>query len=253
MGSESLLGRRFLTLNSIIRVRQVERTRTEAHGSEEYDRHTPENVLAMREAFAAGWPGGRMTWAWSWLALHDQRPQYRAVRALMPEFNQRYGDDVTLNPSGFFPNRYNSRAQVSRDLHDGLARVSEMMGGSFRPKSVVSGFMAAENLRYLAENEGIHVCQGNIFSQFAIDDQDGDGSVAYPYYPSTEHFCKPAQGPADFIDCVNLDGWTVDFVAARGVQGWLQQSPGRGSDRDAGRPRLGDGPSPDAGHDGRAL
>jgi hypothetical protein len=42
-----------------------------------------------------------------------------------------------------------------------------------------------------------------------------DGSPSYPFYPSTEHFCKPAHGPRDFIDCVNLDGWTLDFICVR--------------------------------------
>jgi len=31
------------------------------------------------------------------------------------------------------------------------------------------------NLRYLAEEEGIHVCQGTIWSQYGID--NGDGSL----------------------------------------------------------------------------
>ena len=79
----------------------------------------------------------------------------------------------------------------------------------------MAGFLSAKNQEYLATKEGIHVCQGNIWSQYAIDNQDGDGSVCYPYYPSKEHFCKPAQGKEDFIDCVNLDGWTMDFLAAR--------------------------------------
>ena len=56
--------------------------------------------------------------------------------------------------------------------------------------------------------------QGIIFSQYAIDNQDGDGSMCYPYYPSKEHFCKPAQNESDFIDVVVLDGWTVDFINA---------------------------------------
>jgi len=79
----------------------------------------------------------------------------------------------------------------------------------------VAGFLSAANQKYLAEQENIHVCQGNIWSQFGIDNGDGDGSISYPYYPSTEHFCKPAQGRKDFLDCVNLDGWTVDFISAR--------------------------------------
>ena len=79
----------------------------------------------------------------------------------------------------------------------------------------MAGFLSADNQKYLAEEEDIHVCQGTIWSQYAIDNQDGDGSISYPYYPSTEHFCKPAQGKADFIDCVTLDGWSMDYLAAR--------------------------------------
>jgi hypothetical protein len=93
--------------------------------------------------------------------------------------------------------------------------VSEMVGNGYRPASVIAGFLAAENLRFLAEKEGIHVCQGNIWSQHAIDNGDGDGSISYPYYPSREHFLKAAQGKDDLIDCVNLDGWTCDFITAR--------------------------------------
>jgi hypothetical protein len=63
--------------------------------------------------------------------------------------------------------------------------------------------------------EGVHVAQANIWSQYAVDNGDGDGSISYPYYPSRQHLCKPAQSPGDFIDCVNLDGWTMDFLAAR--------------------------------------
>jgi len=213
--AKPLDGRRILTFNSVIRVNQIEVTRTRNEGFDEADRHTPENVRALRDAFAAGWPGAPMTWALSWRALFDERENYRRIRALMPEFRDRFGDDVTFIPGAYFANAYNTRDQVDRDLHDGLARVSEIMGGGFRPKSVIAGFLAAANQKYLAEKEGIRVCQGNIWSQYAVDNQDGEGSICYPYYPSTEHFCKPAQSAGDFIDCVNLDGWTCDFLAAR--------------------------------------
>jgi len=213
--AKPLDGRRILTFNSVIRVNQIEVTRTRNEGFDEADRHTPENVRALRDAFAAGWPGAPMTWALSWRALFDERENYRRIRALMPEFRDRFGDDVTFIPGAYFANAYNTRDQVDRDLHDGLARVSEIMGGGFRPKSVIAGFLAAANQKYLAEKEGIRVCQGNIWSQYAVDNQDGEGSISYPYYPSTEHFCKPAQSAGDFIDCVNLDGWTCDFLAAR--------------------------------------
>jgi Domain of Unknown Function with PDB structure (DUF3863)/Domain of Unknown Function with PDB structure (DUF3864) len=208
-------GRRILTFNSVIRVNQIEVTRTQNEGFDEADRHTPANVRALRDALAAGWPGAPMTWAFSWRALFDERENYRCIRALMPEFHTRFGDDVTFIPGAYFANAYNTRDQVDRDLHEGLARVSEIMGGGFRPKSVIAGFLAAANQQYLAEKEGIRVCQGNIWSQYAVDNQDGEGSICYPYYPSTEHFCKPAQSAGDFIDCVNLDGWTCDFLAAR--------------------------------------
>ena len=130
-------------------------------------------------------------------------------------YHKKFGDEITFIPGAYFANMYNTREQVNRDLHDGLKRVSEIVGDGYRPKSVVAGFLSADNLRYLAEKEGIHVCQGNIWSQYAVDNGDGEGSICYPYYPSREHFCKPARGKDDFIDCVNLDGWTVDFLCAR--------------------------------------
>ncbi|MDR1898291.1 MAG: DUF3863 domain-containing protein, partial [Prevotellaceae bacterium] len=156
-----------------------------------------------------------MTWAFSWLALHDTTANYRKIRELVASYHYKYGDDVTFIPGSYFANAYSTREQVNKDIHEALAKVSEFVGNGFRPKSLLAGFLAADNLQYLAEKEDIHVCQGTIWSQFSIDNQDGDGSIVYPYYPSKEHFCKPAQGKADFIDCVNLDGWTVDFLAAR--------------------------------------
>jgi hypothetical protein len=95
---------------------------------------------------------------------------------------------------------YNSRDQVNRDLHDALSMVSDMVGGGYRPRSVVAGYLAAENLRFLAEREGMHVAQAKIWSQHAIDNGDGDGSLSYPYYPSRQHFCKPAQGQGRTTD-----------------------------------------------------
>ena len=129
------------------------------------------------------------------------------------------------------------------------------MGAGYRPQSVIAGFLAAENLRYLAEAEGIHVCQGNIWSQFAVDNQDGDGSICYPYYPSIEHFCKPAQSPADLIDCVNLDGWTMDFLAARraGFDGGFNSRMGVGPIETLGCFPAGDRAGADARHHRRPF
>lgn len=213
--ASNLLGNRFLTFNTVIRVNQIEVTRTRNEGVDEGKLHTPEAARKFREAFARGWPGGKMTWAFSWLALDDTRPNYRAIRELVAGYYHQYGDEITFIPGGYFANMYNSRQQVNEDLHDALVKVGKIVGGGYRPRSIVAGFLAADNLRFLAEHEGIHVCQGNIWSQYAVDNGDGDGAIVYPYYPSREHFCKPAQGKHDFIDCVNLDGWTCDFLAAR--------------------------------------
>ena len=162
-----------------------------------------------------GFPGARITWAFSWLALHDTTADYNEIRELVVGYHYKYGDEITFIPGAYFANAYNTTEQVNKDLHEGLAKVSEITGNGYRPLSVVAGFLSSANMEYLAQDENIHVCQGNVWSQYAVDNQDGEGSVCYPYYPSKEHFCKPAQGAGDFIDCVNLDGWTVDFLAAR--------------------------------------
>jgi len=211
----AFLNNRFLTFATVVRVNQIEVRRGAGIGDDETASHTPETIAAFRNAFAQGWPGGRMTWALSWLALTNNSEQYKGIRKLAAEYHERYGDEVTFIPGGYFANAYNTREQVNRDLHDGLALASAVVGGGYRPQGVIAGFLAAANQRFLAEHEGIHVCQGNVWSQYSVDNQDGDGSICYPYYPSTEHFCKPAQGKSDFIDCVNLDGWTCDFLAAR--------------------------------------
>jgi hypothetical protein len=143
----------------------------------------------------------------------DQSDRYQQIRAQVKKWHETYGDEITFFSGGYFSNRYNTREQINRDYTEAFDMIEKWIGT--RPRSVVAGFLAADNLKYLAEKENVHVVQGNIWSQYAIDNQDGDGSIAYPYYPSTEHFCKPAQGVHDFIDCVNLDGWTVNFFHAR--------------------------------------
>ncbi len=210
-----LMGTRFLTFNAVIRVNQIEVSRNRNVGEDERTLHTPARVIQYREAIEAGFPRARITWALSWLALNDTSSDYRKIRDLVVAYHKKYGDDITFLPGAYFANAYNSTEQVNMDLHDGIALVSGMAGNGFRPKSVVAGFLSSANQQYLAENEDIHVCQGIIWSQYAIDNQDGDGSISYPFYPSKEHFCKPAQGKNDLIDCVNLDGWTCDFLAAR--------------------------------------
>jgi hypothetical protein len=156
-----------------------------------------------------------MTWAVSWLALEDTRREYQEARRLLASYHDRYGDEITFIPGGYFAPMYNTREQNRVTIHEALKKVTKMVGGGYRPQSLVAGYMDAENQRLLAKDEGIHVCQGQIWSQHGIDNGDGDGGICYPYYPSRQHYLKPAQGAADFIDCVCLDGWTCDFLSAR--------------------------------------
>jgi hypothetical protein len=171
-----------------------------------------------------------MTWAISWLALNDSRQEYVEARRLLASYHDRYGDEITFIPGGYFAPMYETREHNRATIHKALQSISEMVGGGYRPQSLVAGYMDAENQRFLATEEGIHVCQGQIWSQRGIDHGDGDGGICYPYYPSREHYLKPAQGPADFIDCVCLDGWTCDFLAARrdGFQGGFNSRLGVG-------------------------
>lgn len=206
---------RYLTHISVVRVNQVEVTPTRNIGQDESALNRPASIRSRREAFARGCPDGRMTWAVSWLALNDTRQEYKDARRLLASYHDRYGDEITFIPGGYFAPMYNTREQIRVTIHNALRLVTGMVGGNYRPQCLIAGFMDSENQRLLASDEGIHVCQGQIWSQHGIDHGDGDGGICYPYYPSRQYYLKPAQGPSDFIDCVCLDGWTCDFLAAR--------------------------------------
>ena len=228
-GTSALRGR-FLTHVSVVRVNQIEVTPDRSIGEDEATDNRPDRIRSRREAFARGCPEGRMTWAISWLALNDTRQEYKDARRLLVSFHERYGDEITFIPGGYFAPMFDTREHIRETIHKALGLVSAMVGGGYRPECVVAGFLDAENQRDLAADEGIHVCQGQIWSQHGIDNGDGDGGICYPYYPSREHYLKPAQGAADFIDCVCLDGWTCDFLAARreGFQGGFNSRLGVG-------------------------
>ncbi len=221
---------RFLTHVSVVRVNQIEVTPTRSVGQDEAADNRPERIRARREAFARGCPGRAMTWAISWQALHDDREEFKEARRLLAEYHHKYGDEVTFIPGGYFSPMYDTRENNRQTIQTALRKLSQMVGGGYRPQSLVAGYMDAENQRLLASDEGIHVCQGQIWSQHGIDNGDGDGGICYPYYPSREHYLKPAQGPADFIDCVCLDGWTCDFLTARreGFEGGFNSRLGVG-------------------------
>ena len=155
--ASGLQGNRFLTFACIVRVNQIEVTRNRAIGVDETGRHTAEGARLFRETIQKKWPGARITWALSWLALKDTRPNYIELKKQIVAYHEKYGDEVTFIPGGFFANMYNTRQQINRDLHEGLQMVSELVGNGYRPKAVIAGFLSSENLRYLAEEEDIHV------------------------------------------------------------------------------------------------
>ncbi len=241
VSTPSPLQGRFLTHVSVVRVNQIEVTPTRSIGQDEATDNRPERIRSRREAFARGCPDGRMTWAISWLALNDSRQEYQEARKLLASYHDRYGDEITYIPGGYFAPMYNTRSQIRENLHSALQMITTMVGGGYRPESIVAGFMDAENQRLLAAEEGIHVCQGQIWSQHGIDEGDGDGGICYPYFPSREHYLKPAQTSADFIDCVCLDGWTCDFLSARrqGFEGGFNSRMGVGPIETVGNPKLG--------------
>jgi hypothetical protein len=228
--AKSALHGRFVTHVSVVRVNQIEVTPDRSIGEDEAASNSSDHIRSRREAFERGCPGGRMTWAISWLALNDTRQEYKDARRLVVSYHEQYGDEITFIPGGYFAPMYDSREHIKETIHKALRLISEMVGNGYRPDCLVAGFMDAENQNFLATEEGIHVCQGQIWSQHGIDNGDGDGGICYPYYPSREHYLKPAQGAADRIDCVCLDGWTCDFLAARreGFQGGFNSRLGVG-------------------------
>src|SRR5580704_11341630 len=78
-----LMGNRFLTFNTVIRVNQIEVARDQNEGVDERNVHTPEKIIAFRKAVEDGFPGAKITWAFSWLALHDTAANYREIRKLV--------------------------------------------------------------------------------------------------------------------------------------------------------------------------
>lgn len=213
--TEQLEGGRFLAITSIIRLNQIEVAHDRFIGEDEQDMVSLDNARRFRETIRARYPQGAITWAFSYGALTSGLAQFEQLRTYARDCAHMYGDDVTYVAGGFFANAYSSIDRVNAELDEAMALLEGIMGVGYRPKSVIAGFLSSANQQHLAQKHGIHVCQGTIWSQYSIDNQDGDGSVCYPYYPSREHFCKPAQGKDDFIDCVCLDGWSCDFVCAR--------------------------------------
>ncbi len=218
---------RYLTINTIVRKYQVETTpgNYAKDYANETSLHDATTVREFAETIRKNIPGARVTWAFSWLALTDNSSRYSEIREVIREYHRRYGDEVTYCPGGYFAARWSTREAINPELANAFESIENWIGG-YRPTSLVTGFLPADCIRFARQQLGVTAIQGQIWSQYNVDAGDSEGSIAYPYYPSREHFLKPAQGDDDFIDCINLDGWTVDFVAGR-FRGGLQKNGGR--------------------------
>ena len=139
-GSE-LYGKRYLTFNCIIRVNQIEVSRNKNVGEDERALHTPAKMKQFRSAIQKGYPGAKITWAFSWLALHDESSDYKEIRKLAVEYYHKYGDEITFIPGAYFANAYNTREQVNLDLTEALEKITGIVGGGYRPESIVAGFL----------------------------------------------------------------------------------------------------------------
>src|SRR5580704_14418665 len=119
-GLSSMRGR-FLTHVSVVRVNQIEVTPDRSIGEDEAADNRPYRIRSRREAFARGCPNGRMTWAISWLALNDSRKEYQEARRLLASYHDRYGDEITFIPGGYFAPMYNTREQTRQTIHKALS------------------------------------------------------------------------------------------------------------------------------------
>ena len=204
---------RYFCFCIVVRVNQIEVAPGVNIGCDERSANTIENFIKFRQAICDAVPNAKITIAFSHEALLDKSSNFIALREKAREYHLMYGDDITYMLGAYFSGAYSSREAICSHVDDAIGLLKSFMGEDYLPLSIVGGFVPARVIEHIA-SIGIHVVQGVIFSQYAIDNQDGDGSMCYPYYPSKEHFCKPAQNETDLIDAVVLDGWTVDFVNA---------------------------------------
>ena len=174
VAGDDALGR-VLSLSTVVRYWTVETTRTDHILGNESAIHTVAACTAFRAAVSAGWPGASISWAFSFDALTAEDGEYPAIRALVAGYVASLGDEMTFNPGGYFAPMYNNETQTNLDIHDALVIIGHIVGGGYRPKAIIAGYLGAQTLKYLAEVEDIHVAQATIFSQFNIDFGDGDG------------------------------------------------------------------------------
>ena len=89
-------GKRVININTVVRVNQIEVSRNANRGKDEAHLHTVEAVETFRKAVSDAIPEAKVTWAFSWRALQDPRPNYVAVRKRVVEYHRQYGDEITF-------------------------------------------------------------------------------------------------------------------------------------------------------------
>jgi Domain of Unknown Function with PDB structure (DUF3863) len=120
---------RFLTHVSVVRVNQIEVTPDRSIGEDEAIDNRPERIRSRREAFRAGCPDGKMTWAISWLALKDSRKEYQDIRRLLASYHDQYGDEITFIPGGYFAPMYATREDIRKTIHQALGMITASVPG----------------------------------------------------------------------------------------------------------------------------
>jgi len=110
----SLIGSRYITFCIMIRTTPWEVSRdVKLHPRDEGTWHTLEGIRAMRDAFAANNPNGRLTWGFTLNALEDKRQNFQQIREYAAACQAKYGDEVTVFP-GYFPAMYLPRERINK-------------------------------------------------------------------------------------------------------------------------------------------
>ena len=188
--SKQAMNGRYFCFCIVIRVNQIEVAPGINVGHDERSENTVENLVKYRQAICDAVPDAKITIAFSHEALLDESSNFIALREKAKEYHLIYGDDITYMLGAYFSGAYSPREAICSHVDDAIALLKSFMGKDYLPLAIVGGFVPARVIEHIA-SLGIHTVQGIIFSQYAIDNQDGDGSMCYPYYPSKEHFCKP--------------------------------------------------------------
>ena len=134
MAAPSPLAGRFITFVSVVRVNQIEVTPQKSIGEDEVQDNTPAKIQARRDAFTKGSPDGKMTWAISWLALTIPASSIRTSANCSLRIHDKYGDEITFIPGGYFAPMYDTRADTRKTMHEALQMISKMVGNGYRPQ-----------------------------------------------------------------------------------------------------------------------